>query len=140
MRHHCVDNVGYFSHRRKSIADARSHPGTERGKVDLVAEQSQFCDQPSTFLLSGFRVQIETSVHIANSLVQDFPDQAAESVCNCPYCLLVSKAWKPATEEDLKVAAILFHCGMCHLVEQSYPSEHRIHPSKATLFVGLNAC
>src|SRR5215469_7064913 len=59
-----------------------------------------------------------TALFIANSLVQNLPNETTQAVSNGPDRLLVFQARLQALKDDFKNASVPLDCGMCGFMEQ----------------------
>src|SRR5215469_4914788 len=73
-----------------------------------------FCQTPS-LALGAYR---GTAFFIANSLVQNLPNETAQAVSNRPDRLLVFQTRLQALKDDFKNASLHLDCGVCGFIEQ----------------------
>ena len=102
---------------RKSLRLCRA--GLKIRCVDPIAEASEVPDHlPSAKLLRAFRNRW-ASFFVTNSLVQDQPDQATQSMGNEPDGLIVSESRDRAAIHNFEDASFGPSCGVGRLIEQA---------------------
>ena len=89
------------------------------GRFDPIAETLELFDHSGRSISLGLLTDRWTSFLVANSLVQNLPDQAAKPVGNHADRLIVPEARHIPTIEDLEEASFVFDRGIGRLIEDA---------------------
>ena len=84
---------------------------------DFVAELAQYPRQHSSPLLFGLRIRFATLLDKPHPVMQDLPDETAETMGNGPDGGLIAQAGQQTPEQRLKVTAFFADSGMRRLVQ-----------------------